>query len=42
MKSGGREDVTFEGLELGLKNKEGCYLCGSKDFRKVFESTNRN
>ena len=35
MKSGGREDVTFEGLESGLKNKEECYLCGSSDYSLV-------
>lgn len=35
MKSGGREDGTFEGLESGLKNKEECYLCGSSDYSLI-------
>lgn len=35
MKSGGREDVIFEGLESGLKNKEECYLCGSSDYSLI-------
>lgn len=35
LKRGGREDVTFEGLQSNLTNKEECYLCGSSDYSLV-------
>lgn len=28
LKSGGMEDVSYEGIQSGLKDKETCYLCG--------------
>ena len=28
LRSGGMEDVTFEGLTSALENKGSCYLCG--------------
>lgn len=35
LRSGGMEDVTFEGLTSALENKGSCYLCGSSDYSLV-------
>lgn len=31
LKSGGMEDVTYEGIQSGLKDQEACYLCGKSE-----------
>lgn len=35
LRSGGMEDVTFEGLTSALEDKGSCYLCGSSDHSLV-------
>lgn len=35
LRSGGMEDVTFQGLTCALEDKGSCYLCGSSDYSLV-------
>lgn len=35
LRSGGLEDVAYEGIQSGLEDQGACYLCGSSDFSLV-------